>query len=219
MDDLLIKYILEEATPEESSQVQQWLAANAANRAHFEKLQAAWQLAAQPNLQPIADPSQALQRLKQTVQAREAASIKRSWPRVWTAAAAVAGIVGVALGAYVWMKPKATVKEQPPVVQPDTVLQQPVRKDTALTAPLIPALPADTLPFVKPHKKKRPAPITPVPSVHPKKKRPEPVMPVPSVRPKKKRPEPVQPVHPVKKHKSAPRPTSPPAPVKEPPIS
>jgi hypothetical protein len=203
MDDLLIKYLLEEAMPEESNQVQQWLAANATNRAHFEKLQAAWQLAAQPNLQPATNTPQALQRLKQTLQAREAAPLKRIWPRVWTAAAAVVGIAAVALGAYVWMKTKSTVNELPPVVQPDTVLQKPVRIDTAPAAPPAQALPIDTLPFVKPHKKKRAEPVTPVPSV----------------RPKKKHPEPVQSVHPVKKHKKATRPASPPAPVKEPPIS
>jgi hypothetical protein len=241
MDDLLIKYIMEEATPEESNQVQQWLAADAANRARFENLQAIWQLAAQPNLQRATDTPQALQRLKQTLQERETASIKRMWPRAWTAAAAVVGMAGVALGAYVMMKPKATVKEQPPIVQPDTVLQQRVTMDTALTMPPpptvqpVPALPADTLPVVKPHKKKRPVRVTPEQHVRPKKKRPEPttsvqpvhhkkkrlepVTPLQSVSPKKKRPEPVHPVRPVKKHKSAPRPASPPAPVKEPPIS
>jgi hypothetical protein len=204
MDDLLIKYIQEEATPEESDQVRQWLAADTANRAHFGKLQAVWQLAAQPKLQPAIDTPQALQRLKQMLQAREPASIKRSWPRVWTAAAAIVGIAGVALGAYVWMKPKATVKEKPPVVQPDTVLQKPVQKDTVSPVPSVQPVPAlDTLPFVKHPKKKRPVQVAPVPSVRPKKKRPEPVTPVPSVLPKKKHSEPVQPVRPVKKRKTA----------------
>ena len=194
MDDLLIKYILEEATPEENVQVQQWLAANAANRAHFEKLQAVWQLAIQPNLQPATDTPQALQRLKQTLKGREtvphASGINRTWPRVWTAAAAAVGIAGVALGAYVWMKPKPSVKERPPVVQPDTVLRKPVRVDTVPTVPLVPALPADTIPFVKPHKKKtRPAPVTPVQPVHRKKKAPQqPTQPVDTIPVKKKHP-------------------------------
>lgn len=176
MDDLLIKYILEEATPEESDQVQQWLAADAANRAHFENLQAVWQLASQPNQQLATDTPQALQRLKQTLKARETAQrvrgIKRIWPRVWTSAAAVVGIAGVALGAYFWMKPKTTIKEQPPVVQPDTVLQKPMRVDTASPVPAlpVPALHTDTIPFVKPYKKKRPVPVTPVQPVHPKKR-------------------------------------------------
>ena len=221
---------MEEASPEESNQVQQWLAANAANRARFENLRAVWQLAAQPNLQLAADTPQALQRLKQTLQERETASIKRIWPRVWTAAAAVVGIAGVALGAYVWMKPKATVKEQPSVVQPDTVLQQPVRVDTKLTTPSapavqpvpsmqpVPALPADTLPFVKPHKKKRPVKVEPVQRVHPKKKTAQqPMQPTKPV--KKKHPVPAQSAHPVKKHKSATKPSPSEAPVKEPPIS
>jgi hypothetical protein len=224
MDDLLIKYIMEEVTPEESNQVQQWLAAGAANRAHFENLQAVWQLAAQPNLQRATNTPQALQRLKQTLQERETASIKRIWPRVWTAAAAVVGIAGVALGAYVWMKPKATVKEQPPVVQPDTVLQQRGGIDTAPTMPTaptiqpVPALPIDTVPFVKPHKKKRPVRVTPVQRLHPKKKTAQqPTQPTKPV--KKKHPVPAQSAHPVKKHKSATKPTTPQAAEKEPPIS
>ena len=224
MDDLLIKYILEEATPEESTQVQQWLAADTANRARFENLRSVWQLAAQPNSQRATHTPQALQRLKQTLQERETASIKRIWPRVWAAAAAVVGIAGVALGAYVWMKPKATVKEQPPVVQPDTVLQQRMRIDTAPTMPPpptvqpVPALPADTLPFVQPHKKKRSVPVKPVQRIHPKKKTAQqPTQPVNAEPAKKKHPSPVKSVHPVKKHKS--KPTAPEAPVKEPPIS
>ncbi len=214
---------MEEATPEESNQVQQWLAANDANRARFENLRAVWQLAAQPNLQPVADTPQALQRLKQTLQERETASIKRMWPRVWTAAAAVVGIAGVALGAYVWMKPKATVKEHPPVVQPDTVLQPRVRIDTAPTMPPaptiqpVPALPTDTIPYVKPHKKKRPVRVTPVQRVHPKKKTAQqPTQPTDTIR-KKKHPVPAKSAPPVRKHKS--KPTAPEASVKEPPIS
>jgi hypothetical protein len=220
MDDLLIKYILEEATPEESDHVQQWLAANAANRAHFERLQTTWQLASQSNMQPATDTPQALQRLKQNLKARETASIKRFWPRVRVAAAAVVGIAGVSLGVYIWMKPKATVKEQPPVVQPDTVLQQPVRADTALTVPPVPDLPADTIPFVKPNKKTRPAQVTPVKPIHPKKKAAQqPTQSTDTIPVKKKRPAPAQSVHPVKKHKSATRPIAPQVPVKEPPIS
>lgn len=173
MDDLLIKYILEETTPEESHQVQQWLA-DAANRAHFERLQAVWQLASQPNLQPATDTPQALQRLKQTLKARESAprerGIKRIWPRVWTAAAAAVGIAGVALGVYVWMKPKTTVNAQPSVVQPDTVLQKPLRVDTVPAVQPVPALQTDTITFVKPHKKKRPRQVAPVQPVHRKKK-------------------------------------------------
>lgn len=178
MDDLLIKYILEEATPEESDLVQQWLAADAANPAYFEKLRAAWRLAAQPNRQPVTDTSQALQRLKQTLQAREPISKtcgeKRIRPRVWTAVAA--GIVSITLGAYFWMKPKVTVKEQPPVMQPDTILQKSVHADTTPMMPPIPALqPVPTLntnsiPAVKPHKKMHPKQVTPVPSVTRKKK-------------------------------------------------
>jgi hypothetical protein len=202
MDDLLIKYILEEATPEESGQVQQWLAADEANRARFEKLQATWQLAAQPNLQFTANTPQALQRLKQTLQARQKAPVKRIWTRIGTAAAAVVGFAGVVLGAYVITKPKVPVKKTPPVVQPHMGRKKLIPVDTTTV------LPADTIPIVKPHKKKRSIPLTPVQpvlpvdSIHPvpaqsmrvkpiKKRRPMPEVIIDTTRKKKKHPEPI----------------------------
>ena len=225
MDDLLIKYILEEASPEESNQVQQWLAADVANQARFKKLQQVWQLASQPNGQLVIDTPSALQRLKQTLHASETGSIKRIWTRVWPAAAVVIGIAGMALGAYVVIKPKNSIKENLPVVQPDTVQQKPVRKDTMPPVTPIPALQAvpalhpDTIPVVKPHKKKRPLPVTPVQPVRPKKKSVEPVPPVTPRPVKKKRPEPAPPAHPLRKHKKATTPIMPQASTKEPPIS
>jgi hypothetical protein len=214
MDDLLIKYILEETSPEESGQAQQWLAANDANRTHFEKLQAAWQLAAQPNLQLTTGTPQALQRLKQTLQARQTAPVKRIWSSIGTAAAAVVAFAGVMLGAYVITKPKAPAKKTPPVVHPHTGRKKLVPVDT------MPVLPTDTIPIVQPHKKKRLIPVTPVQpippvdSIHPvpaqsmhgrpiKKRRPMPELIVDTTHIKKKHPVSAQPVQPVRrKHKS-----------------
>ena len=172
MDELLIKYILEETTPEESNQVQQWLAVDAANRARFEKLQSVWQLAAQPNLQLTTNTPQALQRLKQTLQTKQTAPVKRIWTRVGTAAAIVVGFVGVVLGAYVVLKPKTPVKKNTPIVHPETRQQKRLPVDTVPVAPL------DTMPIVKPHKKKLPVPATPAQPVRTKKKA---VQPIPSV--------------------------------------
>jgi hypothetical protein len=196
MDDLLIKYILEEASPKESNEVQQWLAADAANRTRFQKLQHAWQLAAQPSLQPATNTPQALQRLKQTLQTRQTAPVKRIWTRVGTAAAAVVGIAGVVLGAYVVLKPnKPPVKKIIPVVHPDTARQKRILVDT------VPLAPADTIPVVRPHKKKQPAPARPVQPVRPKKKAMQPVAPVDTTVTKRKHAQPSQPVSPVRKHK------------------
>jgi hypothetical protein len=204
MDNLLIKYIQEEVTPEENSQVQQWLAANDANRAQFEKLQGVWQLAGNASLTLSTDTPQALQRLKQTIRARETAPVKRIWPRVW-AAAAMAGMVGVALGAYVLLKPKAKDNYQPPVIKPDTALQQPVQTDTLPSVPAVqpvPALHTDTIPVVKPHKKKTPKQVKEVKPEHRKKKAVEPIQRIDATPRKKKQPAPVQRVQPVKKHKT-----------------
>jgi len=184
MDDLLIKYILEEATPEESDQVQQWLAADAANQARFQKLQNVWQLAAQPDLELATNTPQALQRLKQTLQTRQTAPVKRIWTRVGTAAAAVVGVAGVVLGAYVVLKPKPPVKKIIPVVHPDTTRQKRIPIDT------VPGTPADTIPAVKPHKKKQPIPARPAQPARPKKKAIQPIQPVDPIQPT-----PVQSIH------------------------
>jgi hypothetical protein len=191
MDDLLIKYIMEETSPEESDNVRQWLAADAVNRTHFKKLQNVWQLASQTGLPLTADTPQALQRLKQTLKAREAVPMKRIWQRV-AVAASVVGIVAMAYGAYVLIKPKHPVKEQAPVVQPDTVQQKPVLSDTVPNVQPVPVLPADTFPLKKQYKKKRPA--------QPKAQ--------PAIPAKKKQAVPVQRTQPVKKHKTAPLPRS-----------
>jgi hypothetical protein len=221
MDDLLIKYILDETSPEERGQVQQWLAADAANQARFEKLQTVWQVAAQRNSQLIADTPQALQRLKHTLQTRQPVPVKRIWARIGTAAAAVVGLAGVVLGAYVVMKPKPPAKKTTPTVKPDTVQQKRLLIDT------IP-IPADTLPAVKPVKKKLRIPATPAQPVRPKKKAVEPVPAVDPIQPvpmqslhtepimkkhrlmpvlmdttlmKRKRAKPTQPADPVRKYK------------------
>jgi hypothetical protein len=187
MDDLLIKYIMEETSPEESAQVRQWLAADAANRTHFKKLQDVWLLASQTGLPIAADTPQSLQRLKQTLKVRDTVRVKRIWPRV-AVAASVVGIVALAFGAYVLIKPKHPGKEQAPVVYPDTAQHKPVLSDTVPKVQPVPVLPADTLPVKKQYKKKRP--------VQPKAQ--------PAIPAKKKQAVPVKRTQPVKKHKTAP---------------
>lgn len=44
MDDLLIKYVMGEATPEETARVERWLGADEANRARLEQYRAVWRL-------------------------------------------------------------------------------------------------------------------------------------------------------------------------------
>ena len=47
MDDLLIKYLLGEAAPDEIDRVEQWLAADAANRARYEQFGTIWTISRQ----------------------------------------------------------------------------------------------------------------------------------------------------------------------------
>ncbi|MBO9205440.1 MULTISPECIES: anti-sigma factor family protein [Niastella] len=208
MDDLLIKYILEEASPEEREAVEQWLAKDNANRAHFEKLQTVWQMAAEPQFPSGTRTADALQRLKQTIQSRQTIPVKHMWTRVGTAAAVVVGIVGVVLGAYVVViKPKPPVKKTPPVVLPDTM------RTVVLPIDTVPTGVTDTVPVITPRKKKKAAPAAPALPARPKKKAVQPVPAVDTMPVKKKsRVQPPQQVNPVRKKKVAPA-------AKEPPIS
>ena len=44
MDDLLIKYLLGEASSEEIARVERWLAEDAANKARYEQFKALWKI-------------------------------------------------------------------------------------------------------------------------------------------------------------------------------
>jgi transmembrane sensor len=74
MDELLIKYLLGETTPDETARVGQWLSANAANQARYEQFKAAWEISERNPVPVVPDAQQALQRLKLQLHARQAGS-------------------------------------------------------------------------------------------------------------------------------------------------
>jgi transmembrane sensor len=65
MDDLLIKYVLGEATPDEIARVGQWLAAGAGNRARYEQFKTIWSISRQTAAPAPQDTGAALQRFRQ----------------------------------------------------------------------------------------------------------------------------------------------------------
>ncbi len=65
MDDLLIKYLLGEATPDEIARVEQWLAAGAANRVRYEQFKTIWSISRQTAIPASQDTGAALQRFRQ----------------------------------------------------------------------------------------------------------------------------------------------------------
>jgi transmembrane sensor len=68
MDDLLIKYVLGEATPEERVLVDQWLAADGGNRAQYEQFRMLWSISRQTAAPVTRNSGAALQRFRQRVE-------------------------------------------------------------------------------------------------------------------------------------------------------
>src|ERR1700761_2340292 len=68
MDDLLIKYVLGEATPEERALVDQWLTADAGNRARYEQFRMIWSISRKTAAPISHDSSAALRRFRQRVE-------------------------------------------------------------------------------------------------------------------------------------------------------
>ncbi len=105
-DDLLVKYLLGEATPEEQQQVQQWEAADAANAKHLQHLHYIWQESKKLEAKSTVDENAAWERFKQRVAAKPAApktiplGRRTNWMRV---AAALIMMVGGSYTAYYYM--------------------------------------------------------------------------------------------------------------------
>jgi transmembrane sensor len=117
MDDLLIKYLLGEATPEETARVERWLGADQANRARLEQFRAVWGLgrrlateeaAAVDRGEAWSAVSQKLENGPTRASGRAADGMIRRVPVVrmpvrW-AAAAVIGMLAIGAGGYALLR-------------------------------------------------------------------------------------------------------------------
>jgi transmembrane sensor len=103
MDDLLIKYLLGEATGEEAAQIERWLEVDAANRRRYEEYKILWaigrQMAAQASAElGSADTQMAWRRLKSSpVRERSDQKGRLGWLRL---AAMATGILLLGAGGY-----------------------------------------------------------------------------------------------------------------------
>ena len=109
MEDLLIKYVMGEATREEMAQVERWLEADAANRRLYEEYKTVWLLSRQTAMRESAEPAdtgEAWQRFRSMAITRSGGGIVREkrirlggrgWMRV---AAMVAGTLILGAGGY-----------------------------------------------------------------------------------------------------------------------
>ena len=128
MDDLLIKYLLGETTPEENTRVGEWLLASETNRRRLEQFRAIWTISGgRQGVHDMPDKHKAWQRTRQKmlvetphgteigngVRAKtnngvwkgEATLSRPDRYRVWKAAAILTGIIGLGVMAYVLTRP------------------------------------------------------------------------------------------------------------------
>lgn len=108
MDELLIKYVLDEATDEERRRVEAWAAESADNRHRLEEFRQVWALGRRTAATVRTDTAEALARLRQRM--APAAPVRR-FP-IKLAAAIIAGLLAVGVGTWVVLHQK---KVQPVV--------------------------------------------------------------------------------------------------------
>ncbi|MGB8194621.1 MAG: hypothetical protein WCF67_22000, partial [Chitinophagaceae bacterium] len=99
-DDLLVKYLLGEATAEEQLQVQQWINEDAANRKHYEQLQFIWNESRNLAVSKEVDEHKAWQNFRQRIHHPEKGSSAQvrsfNWLRVAALVILIAGATWIA---------------------------------------------------------------------------------------------------------------------------
>jgi len=115
MDDLLIKYLLAEESPDERFRVEQWLDADAANQARFEQFKAVWAISRRTATTTVPQDAQpALKELRQRLN-RE----RRTSTPFWRIAAVFAGILLLGAGGYLIIsKPGPRATTAPAAIAP-----------------------------------------------------------------------------------------------------
>lgn len=95
-DDLLVKYLLNEATTDEQEQVKQWLTDDV-NLAYYNQLQKIWDDSRQLSLTSTVDENRAWQRFQEKIHPAAVRRTSFSWTRI---AASIAIIVGIGVLGY-----------------------------------------------------------------------------------------------------------------------
>ena len=96
MDELLIKYVLDEATDEERRDVEAWVAERAENRSRLEEFRRVWAFGRRTAAPVRIDTGEALTRLKKSM---AIAPPVRTFP-IKMAAAVIAGLLAVGVGTW-----------------------------------------------------------------------------------------------------------------------
>jgi transmembrane sensor len=144
MDDLLIKYLLAEASPDERVRVEQWLDADAANQARFEQFKAVWGISRRTATTPVPqDVQPALKELRQRLNRSTTGAITgaRATASLWRIAAVFAGALLLGAGGYLMIsKPIPRAATAPVAIAP------PPARAEEITFPAVPQPQTVTLP-------------------------------------------------------------------------
>lgn len=96
MDELLVKYLAEEATPPEQEMVESWIEASEANRDYFRQFQLIWEKSKQVVMDVTLDEGKAWQRFQRRVKREELLKKQPPGFRWWHIAASVLVVAGAA---------------------------------------------------------------------------------------------------------------------------
>jgi ferric-dicitrate binding protein FerR (iron transport regulator) len=112
-DDLLVKYLLGEATAGERAQVEEWLAASEANQAYYVQLQQVWEHSKALASTKKVDEEAAWQRLRTRIHNGQGVAVVKplrsaGW---WRIAALFIVVIGLAFFAYTWLTRETPVQE------------------------------------------------------------------------------------------------------------
>lgn len=112
-DDLLVKYLLGEATAEERAQVEAWLAASESNRTYYAQLQQVWERSKALAVVKEVDEEAAWQRFRTRLRDGQPKAVVKAvhssgW---WRIAALLVLMAGVAFFAYTWLARETPVQE------------------------------------------------------------------------------------------------------------
>src|SRR5688572_19765465 len=94
MDELLVKYLAEEATPPEQELVEEWVSSSEANRYYFQHFQLIWNESKELTVTAPIDENKAWQKFQRRVKKEEGRN-RPGWFGWWRIAAGILIIVGI----------------------------------------------------------------------------------------------------------------------------
>jgi transmembrane sensor len=112
-DDLLVKYLLGEATTTERQEVEAWLAAGEANRAYYAQLEQVWKHSRMLSATKEVDEEAAWQRFRSRIHNGQPKTVVKplrtsGW---WRIAALFILLIGLAFSAYTWLMREEPVQQ------------------------------------------------------------------------------------------------------------